>query len=77
MATKVKMLKLIHEVSAMAHFAPRRPQQNRSGLHAISPLVVNPLRSPPRRRKVITVTMRDQVDIPTPVKITILSPVAA
>lgn len=74
MATKVKMLKLIHEVSEMAHFAPRRPQQNRSGLHAISPLLANPLRSPPRRRKLIAVTMMDRVDIPTPIKITFLPP---
>lgn len=74
MATKVKMLKLIHEVSEMAHFAPRRPQQTRSGMHAISPLVVNPLRSPPKRRKVIAVTMLDAVDIPTPVKIKFLPP---
>ena len=72
MATKIKMLKLIHEVSEMAHFAPRRPQQNRSGLHAVSPLVVNPLRSPLKRRKVIAVMMRDCVDIPAPIKITFL-----
>jgi len=74
MATKIKMMKLIQEVSEMVHFAPRRPQQNRSGMHAISPLLANPLRSPPRRRKRIVVTMMDRVDIPTPIKITFMPP---
>jgi hypothetical protein len=53
MATKVKMLKLIHEMSEFAHSMPRRPQQNRSGINAINPALVNPLRNPVKRRKII------------------------
>ena len=77
MATKVKMLKLINEVSELAHFAPRRPLQNRSGMNAISPAVVNPLRVPPRRRKVIPILMKERTDIPTPVRISFRGPATA
>jgi len=70
MATKVKMLKLIHEMSEFAHSMPRRPQQNRSGINAINPALVNPLRNPVKRRKIIPILMRNRTDIPTPVKIT-------
>ena len=67
MATKVKMLKLIHEMSEFAHSMPRRPQQNRSGINAINPALVNPLRNPVKRRKIIPILMRNRTDIPTPV----------
>ena len=69
MATKVKMLKLIHEMSEFAHSMPRRPQQNRSGISAINPALVNPLRNPVKRRKIIPILMQNYTDIPTPVKI--------
>jgi hypothetical protein len=74
MATKVNMLKLVHEVSEFARLMPRRPQQNRSGSSAINLAVVNPLRNPIKRWRLIPVAMLTRADIPTPIKISFRPP---
>ena len=71
MATRINMLKLLHEMRGMTDITTRRPFGRPPGLVAI------PIRTsrgmPPKAKRVIPISMQDTWDFPEPVKITHLS----
>jgi hypothetical protein len=75
MATRVKMLKLLQEMSGITSFANRRPQTRTPGA-LVLPMNGFKSRISPRRQ-VIRISIQDPPDIPNPVKIIFLPAVGA
>ena len=77
MATKIKLLKLLQEMHAFAEIGRRHP------LPKPSPLFLWQLRSHlaetsrPKRRLMVSVDLKDSLDLPHPVRITHVKPNSA
>jgi hypothetical protein len=68
MATRINMMKLLHEMHGLAQITNRRPAPRPSGPLALQ---IRPLdrRAAAKRRRTIRVDMQDPPDIPNPVAI--------
>lgn len=69
MAAKVKLMKLLQEIRGLAEITARRPQPRSPGLFLIQ-LRSHMMKTTYPSRKRIVVEALEEVDIPTPVKIT-------
>jgi len=72
MAAKIKLMKLLQEIRGLAEITARRPQPRAPGLFLIQ-LRSHLMHTTTPLRKQITVDSLENVDIPSPVKITHLS----
>lgn len=70
MATRIKMMKLLQEMRGIAEFTNRHPPARTPGLFLLQLRASVAQSAVPKRRLVISVAMKDQPDIPHPVRIT-------
>ena len=69
MATKIKMIKLLHELNGCADLS-RAPAAPKNSAVYLMPRPYAFGSKQPKRRATITVSLKDPEDIPSPVKIT-------
>ena len=74
MATKVKMMKFLQEVRGLAEMNRLEPLPKPSALFLMQLRAHVRETSQSRRRLVITIDLKDNPDIPDPVKITFINP---
>jgi hypothetical protein len=77
MATRMNMLKLLLETRSLADLTNRRPLARQPGLLTLQLRPSGPRRGPfVKNRRTLRVDMQDPPDIPHPVKINHVKPVA-
>ena len=70
MATKIKLMKLLQELHGFAEITRRHPTPKPSALFLMQLRSHLAETNQPKRQLLITVDLRDDPDIPNPVKIT-------
>jgi hypothetical protein len=74
MATKIKLLKLLQEMHAFAEITRRHPAPKPSPLFLLQLRAHMAETSRPRRRLIVSVDLKDSLDLPHPVRINHVKP---
>lgn len=69
MATKIKLLKLLQEMHAFSEMQRRRPARKPSSLFLAQLRSHLAETSKPKRRLIVSIDLKDTVDLPHPVRI--------
>jgi len=77
MATKIKLLKLIQEIHAFAEITRRQPAPRSSPLYLVQLRSHMAETSRPKRRLLVSIDLKDSLDLPHPVRINHLRPDSA
>jgi hypothetical protein len=74
MATKIKLLKLLQEMHAFAEMTRRRPAPKSSPLYLLQLRSHLAETSRPKRRLMVSIDLKDSLEMPHPVRITHIRP---
>ena len=74
MATKIKLMKLLQEMHAFAEIGKRHPMPKSSPLFLLQLRSHMAETSRPKRRLIVSMDLKESLDLPHPVRITYVKP---